>query len=294
MKTQSSYIRNWAAKAAFAIAILGFAGTVLRGQERYGEIDGTVTDASGAVIPGATVTLTHKATNRVYTFSTGADGTYLARNLEPGHYSVRFHVTGFADYDVPDVNLLLGKVLQLNASMAVARAEQTIEVSSTAAPLIDMTGTTVANNISSEEFNRLPKGRTFQDLVFISPSVNRGEIEGGFQVNGASGAENQFNVDGISTTSMINGLSRQNAVFGSSTKCRSRRRESKRNMAALWAASSMRPPKAAETHFTAIFTITSTATRSAPGRYDVCCSIRLQKKTRPLFKTTKTRTISTK
>src|SRR5512139_2970328 len=46
-----------------------------------------------------------------------------------------------------------------------------------------------------------------------SPSVNSGEIEGGFQVNGASGAENQFIVDGVSTTSLINGKSLQDAVF---------------------------------------------------------------------------------
>ena len=90
--------------------------------------------------------------------------------------------------------------------------QQIVEVSSGAPPLIDMTGTTIAQNITSQEFDRLPKGRSFQDLAVISPSVNRGEIEG-FQVNGASGAENQFNVDGISTTSVINGVSRQNAMF---------------------------------------------------------------------------------
>ena len=71
-----------------------------------------------------------------------------------------------------------------------------------AAPLIDTTRTTIANNITAEEFDRLPKGRSFQSLVLTTPSVNAGEIEGGFQVNGASGAENQFNIDGVSTTAL--------------------------------------------------------------------------------------------
>ncbi len=59
----------------------------------------------------------------------------------------------------------------------------------------------------------MPKGRSFQSLAMTAPSVNSGEIEGGFQVNGASGAENAFTVDGVVTNSLINGSSRQNTVF---------------------------------------------------------------------------------
>ena len=71
----------------------------------------------------------------------------------------------------------------------------------------------MAHNITAEEFDRLPKARTFQSLVTLSPSVNSGTLENGFQVNGASSAENQFNIDGISTNSIITGASRQDAVF---------------------------------------------------------------------------------
>jgi len=51
-------------------------------------------------------------------------------------------------------------------------------------------------SVSAEEFDRLPKTRSFQSIALTSPSVNAGEIEGGFQVNGASGSENTFTVDG--------------------------------------------------------------------------------------------------
>ena len=59
----------------------------------------------------------------------------------------------------------------------------------------------------------MPKGRSFQSIALTAPSVNSGEIEGGFQVNGASGAENAFTVDGVVTNSLIDGRSRQNTVF---------------------------------------------------------------------------------
>ena len=67
--------------------------------------------------------------------------------------------------------------------------------------------------MTAEEIDRLPKGRSFQSIAMTAPSVNSGEIEGGFQVNGASGAENAFTVDGVVTNSLINGSSRQNTVF---------------------------------------------------------------------------------
>jgi hypothetical protein len=94
----------------------------------------------------------------------------------------------------------------------VGGVEQTVQITGEA-PLIDTSRTSIAHNVTAEEFIRLPKARTFQSLALASPSVNSGEIEGGFQVNGASGAENQFTVDGVSTTSLINGKSRQDAVF---------------------------------------------------------------------------------
>jgi hypothetical protein len=88
-----------------------------------------------------------------------------------------------------------------------------VQVVGEATPLVDTRSTVVAHNVSAEEFDRLPKGRSFQSIAFSAPSVSQGEIEGGIQVNGASGAENAFTVDGIVTNSLVNGASRQNTVF---------------------------------------------------------------------------------
>ncbi len=71
----------------------------------------------------------------------------------------------------------------------------------------------MAHNVAAEEFDLLPKTRSFQSLAVTAPSVNAGVIEDGFQVNGASGAENAFTIDGVVTSSLFNGRSRQDTVF---------------------------------------------------------------------------------
>ena len=59
----------------------------------------------------------------------------------------------------------------------------------------------------------MPKARSFQSIALTSPGVNQGDVEGGFQVNGASGAENSFTVDGVNTNSLLYGSSRQDTQF---------------------------------------------------------------------------------
>jgi hypothetical protein len=184
----------------------------LTAQERFGELNGTATDATGAVLPNVKVDITEKQSNRTYNTTTSNSGAYVIRAVEPGNYTVTFELAGFAKQQVPNVVVTAGKVLTVNANLAVGNTEQSVQVTESA-PLIDTTTTSVATNISSGEFNSLPKSRTFQSLAMLTPTANQGDIEGGIQINGASGAENQFVVDGISTNSLMHGHSRQNAAF---------------------------------------------------------------------------------
>jgi len=204
-------LKGWR-KAVSLLPALLCLSTLSIAQERFGELTGTATDSSGAVLPNVNVRVTNKATARVVDTTTDGSGQYVVRNLDPGSYKVRFDVKGFSPLEVPEVNLLVGKTLRVNGAMTVSSSEQTVVISD-AAPLIDTTNTTMANNITAAEFDRLPKARSFQNLAVLSTSVNSGAIEGGIQVNGASGAENNFTIDGISTTSLINGQSRQDAAF---------------------------------------------------------------------------------
>ena len=182
-------------------------------QERFGTLQGKATDEQGAPVPGVTVSVTNLASNEVRTFVTDASGQYLAADLNPGRYKVAFELSGFTKVERADVSVVLGRAFEMDVQLRVGGLAETVQVTGEAAPLVDNRSTLVAHNVSAEEFDRLPKGRSFQSVALTAPSVNSGEVEGGFQVNGASGAENSFTVDGITTNSLINGQSRQNTVF---------------------------------------------------------------------------------
>lgn len=181
-------------------------------QERFGGLTGTVLDSSGLAVPGATITAKNIQTGKVYTTVTSGDGTYTIPDLDPGRYSVVAELTGFQKAQDDSVLVLLGRTVEFSPKLALGNVSEVVDVTGTT-PQIDVKTATVAHNVTAEEFDRIPKARSFQGLALTAPSVNAGEIEGGFQVNGASGAENSFTVDGVVTTSLVNGKSRQDTVF---------------------------------------------------------------------------------
>ncbi len=181
-------------------------------QERFGTLAGTVTDQSAAFLADVTVRITNRENSRELIIRTDAAGVYVARQLEPGHYRLVFERTGFTNNRVDDALLLVGREIRVNATLQLGTMHQSVAVTE-AAPLIDATGVSNSNNITADEFNNLPKARSFQSLIAFTPTANSGQLEGGFQINGASGAENQFIIDGVTTNSLIDGRSRQNVAF---------------------------------------------------------------------------------
>lgn len=186
--------------------------SALVAQERFSAIGGKVKDASGGLIPDAGVTLINKSSNRTTSVTTDAAGAYLARQVEPGRYRVIFEKPGFARAEAADVLVLLGQEVEVSVTLELGATAATIQVTE-AAPLIDLGGAARMNNVTLEEFSRLPKARSFQSVAAFSPSVNSGQLEGGYQINGASGSENQYFIDGVSTNSLIDGRSRQNSAY---------------------------------------------------------------------------------
>ena len=203
------YARISAFVLVLALAITAHATA----QERFGTLQGRVTDQQAAPIPGVTVSVTSLSSGETRTFVTDANGQFVASDLNPGRYKVLFELAGFTRVERPDVSVALGRTFEVNTQMTVGGVTESVQVTAEASPLVDNRSTLIAHNVSAEEFDRLPKGRSFQSIALTAPSVNSGEVEGGFQVNGASGAENGFTVDGITTNSLINGQSRQNTVF---------------------------------------------------------------------------------
>src|SRR6187549_129452 len=199
--------------AAIATLALVLMACTLDAQERFGSVAGTVTDTSEAAVPGATVTATNKETGAMKVVVSGADGTYRVPDLDPGRYSIAIELQGFQKVVVDDLIVLLGRTLTADAKLQPGVLTEVVNVTADAAKQLDLTSVTLAHNVTAEEFDRLPKGRSFQSIAMAAPGVNSGEIEGGFQVNGASSAENVFTVDGVATNSLIYGSSRQNTVF---------------------------------------------------------------------------------
>lgn len=184
----------------------------LSSQERFGTIAGIATDASGAVVSDATVTAVNTSSNRSVTAKTRADGTFTITDLEPGRYTVSIERSGFSKFESSNVVVLVGRTTNLSAALKVGSQDQVVEVTG-AAPAIDTSSTMIAHNVTIEELDTLPKGRNFTEVAVFAPSVNTGQLEGGFQINGASGAENAYYIDGIATNSMVDGSARQTATF---------------------------------------------------------------------------------
>ncbi|MEP7310412.1 MAG: carboxypeptidase regulatory-like domain-containing protein [Acidobacteriota bacterium] len=199
-------------KIAALLALLLASARLGHAQERFGGLSGVVTDSSQAAVPGATITITNKQSGAVRSAVSGAEGAYSVPDLEPGRYTVVIELSGFQKVSNDDVLVLLGRTFTVNAQLTVGNVSETVNVTA-AEKQIDLKSVTISHNVTSEELDRLPKARSFTGIALTSPSVNQGDIEGGLQVNGASGAENSFTVDGVVTNSLVNGKSRQDTVF---------------------------------------------------------------------------------
>ncbi|PWT84582.1 MAG: hypothetical protein C5B57_04525, partial [Blastocatellia bacterium] len=192
--------------------LLGLLAVPVAAQEKFGGLAGIVNDSTKAPVPGATITVTNKTTGAVRTAVSSADGTYSIPDLPPGRYTVDIELQGFQKVTNEDVIVLLGKTFNADAELKPGAVTEVVNVTGESRQ-VDLKNVVIAHNVTSEEIDRLPKTRTFQGIALTSPGVNTGEIEGGFQVHGASGAENAYTVDGVSTTSLLYGSSRQNTVF---------------------------------------------------------------------------------
>jgi hypothetical protein len=202
------YARTSAFLLALMLAVAGLASA----QERFGSVTGKVADSQGLALPGVTVTVTNNETRRSTVVVTDNEGGFLAQALEPGRYSVKFELAGFVGQEAPDVTVALGATATVNSSLKVGGITETVQVLAET-PIIDIGTSTQQRSIPAEQFDAIPKARSFQSLATSLPSVNTGELEGGFQVNGASAGENNFTVDGVPVVSIINGSLRQDAVF---------------------------------------------------------------------------------
>ena len=162
-----------------------------------GDITGTVTDPSGAVVSGATVALKTDATGAVRSSTTGANGTYRFSLLQPGNYIVTVAASGFNKSETK-VTVTIGQAAIADLKMAVGTASTTIEVTS-ATPLVQSDNADLSTSFSQSLVNSLPNGGN--DITYIAQTapgvtMNTGGGYGNFTAYGLPSISNLFTVNG--------------------------------------------------------------------------------------------------
>lgn len=140
-------------------------------QSRGGEINGTVTDSSGAVVPGATVTLVNQATNVQTHANSNSSGYFVFLNVQPGTYEVSVEKAGFNRVQIPNFQVGVSQTLTQNFQLAPGAVATTVEVTAQA-PLVDNSTTELGTVIETRAVNDLPlNGRNFTQLLTLTPGV---------------------------------------------------------------------------------------------------------------------------
>ncbi len=183
---------------AFVFAIFTASVLSLNSQTSEGRILGTVFDQTGAVVPGAKVTITNVATHVNRQAVTTSAGDYVAPNLEPGPYTVEVEAIGFRKALSTQFALEVSRDVRMDLKLQPGAVNDTVTVSAEGT-LADTTDATLNGVLSNKAVSELPvEGRDFQNLLELHPGVQR-TPGGGFQSitsNGNRADDNNFFIDG--------------------------------------------------------------------------------------------------
>src|SRR5215472_13256781 len=186
-----------------------------------GSISGTVTDPSGGVVAGASVTALNVETGVQSSTKTNAEGFYSFPNLPIGRYSIQVRATGFAELQETNLVLDVNAALRLDAKLKVATATEKVVISATAAQ-VDTQSTQMGELIGRKEMVTLPlNGRDWTELMALQPGVapqdyvtqagtgySPGTSEGKYSISGGRENANGFMVNGANVEEpMLNGVS---------------------------------------------------------------------------------------
>lgn len=135
-------------------------------------IQGVVTDPQGAVIQGATVTLTNQETNQVLTSTTNGEGVYNFNALPPSRYTIKVEVQGFKQKVLENVSIISEQSNSLNLQLDLGRSTEVVTVSGDSAPLIDTETATISGTVTSKQIQTLPSfGRDVYQLLQLAPGA---------------------------------------------------------------------------------------------------------------------------
>ena len=177
--------------AVIALSYLSIAQT--------GSIAGTVTDATGAVIPGANVTARNTATNEAHSTTSGASGSYSLPNLSVGPYEITVKKEGFKVFHLPSIELTVAQAFTVDPKLVAGAASEEITVRADRAQDVDLETSQISNLVDQQQMESLPLiTRNPYQLVLLSPGTSQTDSgNGGISVNGARDRNNNFLLDGV-------------------------------------------------------------------------------------------------
>lgn len=177
------------------------------GQETTGSLEITVKDTAGAVVPDVTITVTSVGTTGYKrTVTTDDSGFVRVNQVPPGTYMVTAGATkGFVEKKLTDIPVGLGRSTPVSVEMSTT-VTQIIEVTGEDVLPIDVSETKVQTTVSAQTAELLPKGLNFTSVLKVSPSTRPEPRSGQFQIDGASGSENTFIIDGQEVTNVRTGV----------------------------------------------------------------------------------------
>jgi hypothetical protein len=221
-------IRGWTGLRSFgspmwvAVSLIfGFGTSCQRAtaQSTTADILGTVTDSTGAILPGATVTVTALATGEKRAARANVTGEFIFNNLNPGHYQVEVTASRFKAFVIPDLLAAAGDRARVSAKLTAGTVDQVVVVRATT-PLLQTDSSTVGTTLTEKSVQDLPlNGRNFVQLAQMTAGANQGPQNGltsgarpddrrmtaSISVNGQSDVINNEMIDGADNNERIIG-----------------------------------------------------------------------------------------
>lgn len=202
--------------AGFVLVALACPAVKVFGQAVYGNLIGTVTDASGAAVPGATVTITDTGRGATFAATTNESGNYAQDNLPPGDYKVTVGSAGFKTFVQENVQVSVGSSTRVDGALQLGEVTQNVTVSA-APPALATDRADVSTTLSSRQVEELPLlNRNFTSLELLLPGTSKlpfqhaaGENpQGGFQIgtNGQLFSGSNFMIDGTDNNDPVLGI----------------------------------------------------------------------------------------
>ncbi len=198
--SRSSFVSRQSALASF-LAIVGLLFLFENSAQAQagagtGRIEGTVTDASGSVVPGALITAREETTNIAVSVTSEDDGRFVVLYLAPGTYDVSIKKSGFASAEIKQVVVRVGTTSSVQPQLEVGNVSITVSVTSDA-PLVDPTQSALSSVVERRSIEALPlNGRNFTDFVLLTPGATTDGDFGMVSFNGMAGNFNNYMVDG--------------------------------------------------------------------------------------------------